>query len=377
MSNKTKVIRRTLLALLLLFVLFCRFIPAWGEWYAVSLYPYISYGLSSFSSLFPFSLGDCFIIGGITGMTAYFVYALCRKNGRKRRLLRWLESGVWIYVWFYLAWGLNYFRMPFYERTNIPRAEYSPENFEFFLSGYVTGLNESYMALKGRDSSVLYKPSVDFLERTEGVHIEDKIFSGYRVIAPEFGLVRLRLGEVFPAKNMLSSYGMSLVGVTGYMGPFFSEYHLNKGLLTVEYPFTYAHELAHRLGIAGESEANFYAYLVCTADDTPEIRFSGYFSLLGYVAGNARRLMDEVQYKEFYDSINPEIIALYKYHLNYWRSKYSPWIGKIQNSLYDFYLKGNQVSSGVKNYSEVIGLLMSWKQYNDIQTLPGHSLPEN
>ena len=55
---------------------------------------------------------------------------------------------------------------------------------------------------------------------------------------------------------------MSRVAVTGYMGPFFTEFNLNQELLSVEYPFTYAHELAHRLGIASEAEANLYAYLV-------------------------------------------------------------------------------------------------------------------
>ena len=77
---------------------------------------------------------------------------------------------------------------------------------------------------------------------------------------------------------MLWSRLMSRVAVTGYMGPFFTEFNLNQELLSVEYPFTYAHELAHRLGIASEAEANLYAYLVTSAAQEPAIRFSGYFS---------------------------------------------------------------------------------------------------
>ena len=78
---------------------------------------------------------------------------------------------------------------------------------------------------------------------------------------------------------MLWSRLMSRVAVTGYMGPFFTEFNLNQELLSVEYPFTYAHELAHRLGIASEAEANLYAYLVTSAAQEPAIRFSGYFSM--------------------------------------------------------------------------------------------------
>ena len=42
--------------------------------------------------------------------------------------------------------------------------------------------------------------------------------------------------------------------------------------------------------------------------------------------------------------------------------KYNPGMGQIQHQVYNAYLKGNQVSSGTKNYSEVIGLLMSLQE---------------
>lgn len=358
--NKARIIRRIILCLLLSFVLLARFLPVVGEWYAMACYPYISGVLSSFSSLFSFSVGDCFIIGGVLWITRYFIYALWKQGERKQRLFRLIEFAVWIYVWFYLAWGLNYFRMPFYERTEIPCVAYTPENFREFLSGYVDGLNGSYTELTAADSSFLQKKPGELFG---DVSVEQDIFRIYHGIAPDFGLVSLQPGEVLRAKKMLLSRGISMVGVTGYMGPFFSEFNLNSGLLPVEYPFTYAHELAHRLSVAGEAEANFYAYLACTSSVMPEVRFSGYFSIFGYVMANARKLLDEEQYKSLYDSISPEIITLYKDHLDYWRSKYSPWIGKMQNSLYNFYLKGNQISSGTKNYSEVIGLLISYEYY--------------
>ena len=52
----------------------------------------------------------------------------------------------------------------------------------------------------------------------------------------------------------------------------------------------------------------------------------------------------------------------YNSHLLYWREKYNPGMGQIQHQVYNAYLKGNQVSSGTKNYSEVIGLLMSLQE---------------
>ena len=145
------------------------------------------------------------------------------------------------------------------------------------------------------------------------------------------------------------------------MGPFFCEFTLNGDLLPVNYPATYAHELAHLLGITSEAEANFYAYQVCTRSQIKGIRFSGYFSILNHVLGNARRLLSEKEYADIINRIRPEIIELAKKNQEYWMAKYSPLIGNVQNWIYDLYLKGNKIESGRKNYSEVIGLLISYQ----------------
>uniref|UniRef100_UPI003FED51F7 DUF3810 family protein n=2 Tax=Bacteroides TaxID=816 RepID=UPI003FED51F7 len=82
--------------------------------------------------------------------------------------------------------------------------------------------------------------------------------------------------------------------------------------------------------------------------------------VLGHVLVNARRLMDEEEYKELFNRIRPEIIELAKSNQEYWTEKYSPLIGDIQDWIYDLYLKGNKIQSGRKNYSEVVGLLISY-----------------
>lgn len=136
-------------------------------------------------------------------------------------------------------------------------------------------------------------------------------------------------------------------------------------MLNVEYPFTYAHELAHRLGIASEAEANLYAAIVTMNASVPEIRFSGFFSILGYVMNNARGLLTAEEYKALLSQIPSEIVGMYGRHLMYWREKYAPDLGKVQNRVYNVYLKSNKIETGTKNYSEVIGLLMSFRRYNN------------
>lgn len=355
------------LLFILLTVIF-RWVPAGAEWYARVCYPGISAGLSAFSSLFPFSVGDCFIVGGCLWLLVYPFYAWWKKKRIGPILSKMALFLVWVYIWFYLAWGVNYFRLPFYERTGIPVAGYAADEFRDFLDSYILHLNQSYDSIPA-DKGQLWYTETFITEYPEASTIANEIHSGYRNIASRYGLVES--AKVLHPKWMLWSGGISRVGVTGYMGPFFSEFNLNRELLNVEYPFTYAHELAHRLGIAGEAEANLYAALVTTASDVPAIRFSGYFSLLGYIMRNASNLLSEEDYKGVVQQIEPGILEIYKQHLIYWRGKYRPLAGKIQSKVYNAYLKGNQINNGTKNYSEVVGLLLSLHEAGVQSIIPG------
>ena len=349
MKNRKRIIRYSVLGTLIVLVWLTQMLPALGEGYARTAYPVISYILSGFSNIIPFALGDLFIALSIGGMIAYPFYARIRlKLSWKKILRRDVEYLLWIYVWFYLAWGLNYSQKDFYGRTNIPYTAYTPEIFQSFVDNYIDKLNASYTDVTSIDEPLVCR---------ESVH-------GYNQISDTLGIHRPPHSSP-RVKTMLFTPFISMVGVTGSMGPFFCEFTLNGDLLPPQYPATYAHELAHLLGITSEAEANFYAYQVCTRSQVKEIRFSGYFSVLPHVLGNARRLMSEEEYAELFSRIRPEIIELAQKNQQYWMEKYSPLIGDIQNFIYDLYLKGNKIQSGRKNYSEVIGLLISYEEWKN------------
>ena len=134
---------------------------------------------------------------------------------------------------------------------------------------------------------------------------------------------------------------------------------MNKDVLTGQKPFSYAHELSHLLGVSNEDEANFWAYQVCRRSEIPEVRYSGYYSLLPYVLSNASRVLSEDEYKEYQRQIRPEILQQLIDQQNYWRSRYSKTLGNIQSRMYDAMLKGNKVSSGTRNYMQVIDLIIA------------------
>lgn len=346
MKSRKTIIRISILAILLVIVWLTQCIPAMGAFYAQSVYPVISLCLSSFSRLIPFALGDLFIFLSIAGIIAYPIYGRIKKQRWKNILLWDGEYLLWVYVWFYLAWGLNYSQPNFYQRAHIPYSEYTPDNLKSFVNEYIDSLNQSFIPVESIDKELVCK---------ESVRLYNQLSDSLAVHRPPQSSPRV--------KTMLFTPFISMVGVTGSMGPFFCEFTLNGDLLPVNYPATYAHELAHLLGISSEAEANFYAYQVCTRSQSSTIRFSGYFSILGHVLNNARRLLPEEEYKVLFDRIHPEIIEIAKKNQAYWNSKYSPLIGTVQDWIYDLYLKGNKIDSGRQNYSEVVGLLISYEKW--------------
>ena len=80
---------------------------------------------------------------------------------------------VWLYVWFYMAWGLNYFRYNIYTRLQVTPAVYDEHQFLSFLNTYTDSLNASYVIQK--------EVSEDVLER--------EVKSYYQNISASNGLV--------------------------------------------------------------------------------------------------------------------------------------------------------------------------------------------
>ena len=315
--------------------------PNLAEGYAQTVYPSLSAALSAFSSLFPFPLMEVFVVGLIL---ALIIYPIClRKKGIRlcKILFREGELLAWVYVWFYLGWGLNYYRYNIYTRLQTPPATYEEQHFKDFLKDYTERLNATY------------QPST----KIDDEELKQHIYAFYTQLPSTYGLAKPHAWQ--EPKDFIFTPIYSKVGVLGSMGPFFAEAQLNADLPEVQYPFTYAHEFSHLLGVSNEAEANYWAYRACTESSLPILQYCGYFGLFPYVIANASYLLPKEEFQAWIRTIKPEIIEQYNEKNTYWRELYSPWIGEIQDFTYNLFLKGNKIPSGKKNYAEVIGLLLS------------------
>ena len=323
------------------FVVLCQQTPHLSEWYGRTVYPLLSAALSAFSSLFPFSLTEISVIVAFFVLIIYPIRLQKKGNPFLKVLFRQVEIFGWIYLWFYLAWGLNYYRYDIHTRLQTSPIAYEEARFKSFLNEYTEQLNATYQAEIKIDAETL---------RAE-------VGAFYTNLSHVYGLAKPRSWQ--EAKEFLFTPIYSKVSVLGSMGPFFAEAQMNSDLPDVQYPFTYAHEFSHLLGVSSEAEANYWAYRACTESSLPALQYCGHFGLLSYVVSNASRLLTEEDFEAWVKTIRPEIRKQYDEKNKYWREKYSPTIANIQDFIYNLYLKGNKIKSGKKNYAEVIGLLLS------------------
>jgi len=327
--------------LLLAFTVACRYSPPLADFYAGKLYPGLSAILSWVSSAFLFSLQDLTIVILVSGAVVALVVAIVRRRGWKSILRGGLTFLLWIYVWVYMGWCVNYSRSGLLTRIGSVPAVFEKEAFETFLMQFTEELNASWTDSPAAGS-----------RETEG---EIKAF--YKRVPDIYGLATPRPWQ--HPKPMMFNDLYSFIGVHGYMGPLFSESHLNKDLLPVEYPFTFAHEYAHLLGVSSEAEANWWAFQACRASVDPAVRYSGYARILVHVWINAAGILPEEEFEVWRDALRPEVLADLEMSQAHWNALRSPVINRIHSRIYDLFLKGNQIPSGIKNYSEVVLLFLS------------------
>ena len=146
MSKRIEKVRWIGLFLAMSFVVLCRYMPNLAEWYARTVYPPLSASLSAFSSLFPFPLMEVFVTGLILALILYPIHLRKKKKRFRKIFFREGEILVWVYVWFYLAWGLNYYRHNIYTRLQTPPVAYEEAHFKSFLNDYTERLNATYQA---------------------------------------------------------------------------------------------------------------------------------------------------------------------------------------------------------------------------------------
>ncbi len=328
---------------LALFTLLCNASTMVADFYATRVYPLLSCVMSWIASFTRFSLQDLAILLILSASVAIAGVGLRRKWGYKRSLKYIGCIVLWTYVWFYIGWCCNYYRSNLYARTSTTISVCNDTVFTQFAKTFVRQTNESWTS--------------EFDIEQEQLEADIKQF--YANVPPLYGLAKPHTWQ-HPKQTIFNGVYASM-GIQGFMEPLFAESCIIQEVPDIDRPFVYAHEYAHLLGISSEAECNWWAFHACTASAHKAIRYSGYKGILNFVMSNAQTMLNKEEYKKLASELSPRVKADVEQTRRHWEAIVSPSIRRFHKSIYDAFLKSNKIETGIRNYSEVIMLLLNIK----------------
>jgi hypothetical protein len=318
--------------------------PAWVErLYADGIYPGLQNTLTSWSNLTRAPLFDLTVAAMIIVLIA--CWAIAWRAARRQRSIRPALSAAvqtitllaLAYLWFLLAWGLNY-RRPALEATiAFDSARITPDAVRELAELAVARVNHLHAAAHRAGF-----PPID--------GVPDALLASLHDVERSLGRPRPTL----PAqpKWSLQSPFFRAAGVSGMLAPFFLETYVNPDLTPPERPYVLAHEWAHLAGHAPEADASFVGTLAALGADVPA-QYSAWLELVSEAVSQLQPVTQRLVLEKLaegprrdQDDVRRRLRALVQ-----------P-VQRASWATYDRMLKSQGVEEGIRSYSRVIQLLI-------------------
>jgi hypothetical protein len=348
LSIKKKYILPILLLVQIIALKILALFPALVEtYYSNVFYAKLSYFERLIFGWIPFSVGDV-----LYGVVIFFVIGWFwnhRKTWReqwKDNLLKVASALSLFYFFFNFLWGVNYHREKLSDKLLI-KTEYNDADLLQFTKNLISKTNTIHLQITKSDTARVVFP---YSQR----QVFDKNQDGYNALArihPYFAY------EQPSIKKSLISLPLTYMGFGGYLNPFTNEAQVNDKLPMYSFPMTTAHEMAHQIGYASESEANFIGYLASVKNPDPYVQYSGYATALKYCLGNWE-IRNEKVLKELLQTINPGILKNFQDSRDFWEG-YETFVEEGFKFFYDNFLKLNQ-QEGLESYNRFVDLLVNY-----------------
>jgi hypothetical protein len=348
-------IHKTLIILLfvqLFFVfLFSKFPDFIEKFYSNGIYLYTSSFFRTVFGWLPFSFGDLIYATLIILLIRFLV--LFFKSNRKRKKLLFLEllaSFSIFYFLFYFSWGLNYSRTPLTSSMQLETTTVSKEKLLALTDKLLEKTKKLQVEITNNDTIAVVVPysKNEILEKTpKGYHLLSKQFEQFTYYPTSL-------------KKSLFSVPLTYMGFAGYLNPITGEAQVDYLLPKISLLSTSSHEIAHQLGIASESEANFIGFLAATHQEDVYFNYAAYLNAFRYALFDVYRL-DKELYQTYLDKIPLGIVKNIRETEIFWQ-KYENPLEPVFKTFYDKYLKINQQEDGLRSYNKMVDLLIAYDQ---------------
>ena len=348
------IITTAVLAITILCDILARNADGFAEFYSEGIYPVFVHIIGFINGLFPFAVGEIlimlFIIAGVFGL-AFFVFRLVKSGEKGRTALRGLATifGAVTFIYFSYTFfcGINYYRVPFSEKSRLTPSKYSAEELRTLCIYLIENANAEAGKIETDEKGLMDVNTEGFDMRAECVKAMGKVGEQYPA-----------LSGFYPSpKGLMVSEFMSMCQILGIYNPFSIEVNYNVNAPDFSMPFTLCHELSHLKGFMREDEANFIAYLACRESENEYVRYSGYTEALIYAMGQYYSAAGAEKYTELYVTIHPTIIKEMQFNNEYW-SKYETPVAEVSNKINDTYLKNQGQEEGTKSYGRFVDLML-------------------
>ena len=259
-----------------------------------------------------------------------------------------------IYMLHTVVWGLNYHAGDLAEDMRLEVSSYNLQELTEATEFYRDKANE-LAAQVNRDAA----GHVQFREFADLAKITGE---GFDILTFEHHYP-IFAGTTLPVKELGWADMYTSMGITGVTFGLTGEACVNPQIPDVALPFTMAHEMAHRMCIAPERDANFAAFLACSVHSDLEYQYSAYFMAYRYCY-SALNSVGAQSAKNAAAQVREGVSDLLKRDMSdydlFFQSNKSDTATNFADAANDAYLKASGDSSGIASYGEVCDLLVNW-----------------
>ncbi len=308
--------------------------------------------LALITAVIPCSLAEALIIFLPVLLVAIVIYA------NKHYTKSWRDVGKFLIITlsvvslffstFALGFGAGYRTSSVDKLLELDRRDVSAEELKITAELLVEEINKCTANLAVMESGSSVMPYG--YEK-----LSAKLLDAYDIVCDEHPFVSRFYSRVKP---VILSEPWTYTHISGVYTYFTGEANINTNFPDYTLPYTAAHEMAHQRGIAREDEANFVAFLVCSASDDEYIRYSGYLSLYEYVS-NALYSADKDAYAEVRGKLDRKArteMAAYSVFFDKYRENVAATVTQTVNNTY-LTIQG---TPGTKSYGMVVDLAVAY-----------------